>query len=86
MYGCTYEQVLESTGADRQDALFKFILDKYKALEQQCDVTVCVGTDFSGAMPLDELGFNAEMAYNLVAPSFPLSKAGTNPPTKSWTL
>ncbi len=80
MYGCTYEQVLESTGADRQDALFKFVLDKYKALEQQCDVTVCVGTDFTGSMPLDELGFNAEMAYNLGCPIIPIVKGRDKTP------
>ncbi|MGZ9190260.1 MAG: AAA family ATPase, partial [Nitrospira sp.] len=37
MYGCTHEQALDLVGGDSQEALFKLILDKYKALEQQCD-------------------------------------------------
>jgi phosphate acetyltransferase len=68
MYGCTHEQALDLVGGERQDALFQLILDKYKALEQQCDVIVCVGTD-SSHVPLPfELGFNAEIAYNLGCP------------------
>ncbi len=63
MYGCTYEQALELIRSDRQEALFELILEKYKALEQECEVVVCAGTDFAGvALPF---GFNAEIAYNL---------------------
>jgi phosphate acetyltransferase len=63
MYGCTYEQALELIRDDRQDALFELILEKYKTLEQECDVVVCVGIDFAGvALPF---GLNAELAYNL---------------------
>ncbi|MGO9569051.1 MAG: phosphate acetyltransferase [Desulfomonilaceae bacterium] len=65
MYGCTHEQALDLVGGDSQDALFKLILDKYKALEQQCEVVVCVGTDSAGVPLPFELGFNAEIAYNL---------------------
>lgn len=68
MYGCTYDQVLEMVSSDRQDAIFELILNKFRAMEQQCDVIVCVGTDFPGiALPM-EFGFNAEMAYNLNCP------------------
>jgi phosphate acetyltransferase len=72
MYGCTHEQALDLVGGERQDALFELILDKYKALEQQCDVIVCVGTD-SSRVPLPfELGFNAEIAYNLGCAMIPV--------------
>lgn len=65
MYGCTHEQALDLVGDDNQDRLFELILDKYKTLEQQCDAVVCVGTDSSGVPLPFELGFNAEIAYNL---------------------
>jgi phosphate acetyltransferase len=72
MYGCTHEQAVELVGGERQDALFQLILDKYKALEQQCEVIVSVGTD-SARVPLPfELGFNAEIAYNLGCPMIPI--------------
>ncbi len=48
MYGCTYEQALELIRSDQQEALFELILEKYKALEQECEVVVCAGTDFAG--------------------------------------
>ena len=72
MYGCTHEQALDLVGGDSQDALFKLILDKYKALEQQCDVIVCVGTDSAGVPLPFELGFNAEISYNLGCAMIPI--------------
>jgi phosphate acetyltransferase len=72
MYGCTHEQALDLVGGDSQDALFKLILDKYKALEQQCDVVVSVGTDSAGVPLPFELGFNAEIAYNLGCAMIPI--------------
>jgi phosphate acetyltransferase len=72
MFGCTHEQALDLVGGDSQDALFKLILDKYKALEQQCDVVVCVGTDSAGVPLPFELGFNAEIAYNLGCAMIPI--------------
>jgi phosphate acetyltransferase len=72
MYGCTHEQALDLVGGDSQEALFKLILDKYKALEQQCDVVVCVGTDSAGVPLPFELGFNAEIAYNLGCAMVPI--------------
>jgi phosphate acetyltransferase len=75
MYGCTHEQALDLVGGDSQDALFKLILDKYKALEQQCDVIVCVGTDSAGVPLPFELGFNAEIAYNLGCAMMPIVTA-----------
>lgn len=63
MYGCTYEQTIE----DREKS-YKLILDKYKALEEQCEILICVGTGFGGASFPVELRFNAEIAYNLGSP------------------
>ncbi len=72
MYGCTHEQALDLVGGESQDALFQLILDKYKALEQQCDVIVSVGTDYSRVPLPFELGFNAEIAFNLGCPIIPI--------------
>lgn len=76
MYGCSYEEVLELGGGDRQETIFKLILDKYKILEQQCDVVVCVGTDFTSVVLPLEFGFNAEMAYHLGCPTIPIVRVG----------
>ena len=63
MYGCTYEQALALIRGDQQEALFELILEKYKALEKECEMVVCAGTDFAGvALPFS---LNAELAYNL---------------------
>ncbi|MBI4965168.1 MAG: phosphate acetyltransferase [Desulfomonile tiedjei] len=72
MYGCTYAEALELGGSDRHDTVFTLILDKYKALEQHCDVVVSLGTDFTGVAPPFDFGFNVEMAYNLGCPMIPI--------------
>jgi len=72
MYGCTYEQALELAGGDKEDTVFKLVRDKYKILEEQCDVVVCVGTDFTGIALQLEFGFNADMAFNLGCPTIPI--------------
>ena len=72
MYGCTYEQALEFASGDREDTVFKLVRDKYKMLEEECDVVVCVGTDFTGVAPQLEFGFNADMAFNLGCPIIPI--------------
>jgi phosphate acetyltransferase len=72
MYGCTYDLPLELTGGDRQAAMIKIILDKFKTLEQECDTVVCAGTDFNGTPGAPDFGFNAEMAHNLGCPIIPI--------------
>jgi len=72
MYGCTYDLPLELTGSDRQDAMIKIILDKYKTLEPECQTVICAGTDFSGTPGAPDFGFNAEMAHNLGCPIIPI--------------
>ncbi len=68
MYGLTSNEALDYIQAGNTDDLFSGILNKYKALEAECDFIVCEGTDFTGSMKPFEFDFNAQMANNLGAP------------------
>jgi phosphate acetyltransferase len=73
-YGTTCKEVSEAVAGDRREAMFKSILDKYKAVEEQSDVVVTVGSYFPAlAVPMG-FGFNAELAYNLGCPIIPVVK------------
>ena len=65
MYGCTYELAREMLAQDREEDLLKLIMEKYKALEEECDIIVCVGSDFTGPVTPLEFDFNATVANNL---------------------
>jgi phosphate acetyltransferase len=65
MYGCTHETARELILDDRHDELTSRILDKYKALEKQCDFVVSSGTDFTAAAAAFEFDFNLDLANNL---------------------
>jgi phosphate acetyltransferase len=65
LYGCTSETALQLVGQGRPEELVKIILRKFKALEEQCDLVVCAGTDFDNVVPSLEFDFNAGMANNL---------------------
>ncbi len=64
LYGCTAEIAADLVACGRYDELLKRILGKFKALEEQCDLVVCSGTDFDGAVPSLEFDFNADLANN----------------------
>jgi phosphate acetyltransferase len=51
--------------AGQQGELVKRVLAAYRALEQSCDLVVCEGTDFAGAL---DFGLNADLANELGAP------------------
>lgn len=61
--GVTYEAVHE----DPEAALSR-IVDRFKAVEHQCDAVVIVGSDYTDVATPTELGFNARVAANLGAP------------------
>jgi phosphate acetyltransferase len=65
LYGCTAETARQLIGTGRYDDLLKLILNKFKALEESCDLVVCAGTDFNGVSPSLEFDFNADLANNL---------------------
>ncbi|AHF02741.1 phosphate acetyltransferase [Marichromatium purpuratum 984] len=62
LYGCTVETARQLIGSGRYDELLKLILNKFKMLEERCDLVVCAGTDYNGLIPSLELGFNADLA------------------------
>jgi phosphate acetyltransferase len=64
LYGCTAETAADLVACGRYDDLLKLILDKFKSLEESCDLVVCSGTDFDGAVPSLEFDFNADLANN----------------------
>jgi BioD-like phosphotransacetylase family protein len=49
---------------DRDEDLLKLIMEKYKALEGECDLIVCAGSDFTGPAAALEFDFNAKIANN----------------------
>lgn len=61
--GVTYDQV----HADPEAALGE-IVQRYHAVERQCDVVVIVGTDYTDVAGPTELSYNARIAANLGAP------------------
>ncbi|MGW6129370.1 phosphate acetyltransferase [Cellulomonas sp. NPDC055163] len=61
--GVTYEQV----HADPEAALAE-IVQRYHAVERQCDAVVIVGTDYTDVAGPTELAYNARIAANLGAP------------------
>ncbi|WP_434810015.1 phosphate acetyltransferase [Microbacterium sp. bgisy189] len=61
--GATYDEVR----ADPDAALAR-IVERYKAVEAQCDAVVIVGSDYTDVGSPAELGYNARIAANLGAP------------------
>ncbi len=65
LYGCTAARAQELVASGQYDTLLKDILDRFKALEEQCDLVVCAGTDYDGLVPSLEFDFNTDLANNL---------------------
>ena len=65
LYGCTATVARKLIGGGQYDEFLKLILDKYKRLEDECDLVVVSGTDFRGLVPSLEFDFNADLANNL---------------------
>ncbi|MGD9700975.1 MAG: phosphate acetyltransferase [Acidimicrobiia bacterium] len=61
--GVTYDEV----HAD-PDAALATIIDRYRAVERECEVVVIVGSDYTDVAGPTELAFNARVATNLGAP------------------
>jgi phosphate acetyltransferase len=68
MYACRHEDARLLISNGHHDVLFKTILEKYKALESQCDFVLCEGTDYTGVTSAFEFDFNAGVANNLGCP------------------
>src|SRR5690606_10260512 len=61
--GVTYDEVRADP-----DAALSRIVERYKAVEAQCDAVVIVGSDYTDVASPAELGYNARIAANLGAP------------------
>jgi phosphate acetyltransferase len=64
LYGCTAETASHLLASGHYDELLKLILNKFKMLEESCDLVVCAGTDFDGLVPSLEFDFNTDLANN----------------------
>ena len=61
--GVTYEEV-----HDNPDAALSRIVERFTAVQRQCDAVVIVGSDFTDVATPTELAYNARIAANLGAP------------------
>ena len=61
--GVTYDDVREDA-----DAALATLVERYKAVEAQCDAVVIVGSDYTDVGSPAELAYNARIAANLGAP------------------
>ncbi|MEZ5536332.1 MAG: phosphate acetyltransferase [Thiolinea sp.] len=74
LYGCTQEEARHMVTEGRHDELLKLILGKYRTLQEQSDIVLCAGTDFTGASSALELDFNAELANHFDSLFLPVVK------------
>ena len=72
LYGCTYDVAHDMLVRDRDEDLLKLIMEKYKALEGECDLIVCAGSDFTGPTAALEFDINARIANNLGCTMLPV--------------
>lgn len=68
MYGLTSNEMLEFHQTGDTEAVYSSILDKYKALEKQCDFILVEGSDFRSYLSTYEFDFNLQVANNLGCP------------------
>jgi len=61
--GVSYEEV-----HDDPDAALSRIVERFKAVEERCDVVIIVGSDYTDVGSPTELSYNARVAANLGAP------------------
>ncbi len=74
MHGCTYEVARKLIATGKMNSLYSMILEKYKSLEEQCDVLLCAGTDYTGVSEALEFDFNVNIANNLGCLILPVIK------------
>lgn len=72
MFGVTYATVRDLISRSKEEELQGRILEKYRALEHDCDLVVCAGTDYKAMQTALEFEFNTEVARNLGAPLMPV--------------
>jgi phosphate acetyltransferase len=74
MFGCTHEQAQQLLAENKYDELIKTIIEKYRALEEKCDVILVAGSDFTGVSTPLEFDFNIDVANNLGCVILPVAR------------
>ncbi|HMK43136.1 MAG TPA: phosphate acetyltransferase [Dissulfurispiraceae bacterium] len=74
MYGYTHDIARDMLAADRYDEFQKLVIEKYKKLEDRCDIVLIAGTDFTGVSTPLEFDFNIDVANNLNCLVVPVAK------------
>jgi phosphate acetyltransferase len=72
VHAYTHDEAQRLLAAGGHEDVLKSILDRYKALEAECDFVLCEGTDYTGVSSAFEFDFNAAVAKNLGAPILPV--------------
>jgi phosphate acetyltransferase len=67
-YAWHLHEVQERLGSHHEDEVIERIIERYKALESQCDFVLIEGTDFLSHLSALEFDLNALVARNLSAP------------------
>jgi phosphate acetyltransferase len=71
-WGVTYATARDLISRNMEEEVHTRILERYRALEQECDLVVCTGTDHRTMHTALEFEFNLEVARNLGAPLMPV--------------
>lgn len=79
--GVTYEQVHSDP-----EATLAEIVDRFHAVEEQCDSVLVIGSDFTDVASPSELSFNARIAANLGTPMVLALKAADRTPDEVLAL
>ena len=65
--GVTYAELHELTAAGRTDELVSRVVERFRAVERDCDAVLCVGSDFAAVSAPTEFALNLRLADNLGA-------------------
>ncbi len=65
LYGCQSDLARKLIAEEHYEELLKIILAKYRSLKDQCDLVLCVGSDYIHGESIFEFDFNADVANNL---------------------
>lgn len=75
MYAYTFDEARTLVADKKYDKLLEGILDSYKALENDYDFVLCLGTDFESDSAAFEFELNVEIANNLGCPVLMIANA-----------
>ncbi|MFC1429929.1 phosphate acetyltransferase [Streptacidiphilus sp. N1-3] len=72
LYGLSYDEAAALQAERGQDELVGMLVDRFHALERQCQAVLVLGTDFAGTNIPDELAVNARLANEFGALVLPV--------------